>query len=106
MKLAFRTQRLRRICESQACAEQELGLAVATLLRARLADVTAAETVDDLIAILLNKRKDEVIQMQLGSKACIRLRANHNPMPLLPDGAIDWSRVSRLQVLEVGVQYG
>ena len=104
MRLAFRTRNTRRLCENQAFAEEQLGIAVAACLRTRLADIVAASSVGDLIAGAPKKMQDGVIKVRLGPSARLWLKVNDNPVPLLPDRKFDWSKVRRLQVIEIEVQ--
>ena len=50
MELAFESRWLRTVCENEADADRELGLAVAETLRHRLADLLAATSIDDILA--------------------------------------------------------
>ena len=106
MRIAFRTRNTRRLCENQAFAEKQLGISVAALLRARLADIVAASSIGDLIVSAPEKMEDGVILMRLGPDAYLRLKANHNPAPMLPNGELDWFKVRRLQVIKVEVRDG
>ena len=50
MELAFDTPMLRKLCESEKIAKQDLGPEVAEQLKRRIADLRAADTVMDLVA--------------------------------------------------------
>lgn len=50
MLLSFETQRIRSLCESGGAASKAFGPELAAVLRNRLADLRAAETLDELIA--------------------------------------------------------
>lgn len=48
MQLAFETKRLRDICENEERAADELGTKVAEQLKRRLADLRAAESIEEM----------------------------------------------------------
>lgn len=104
LELAFATKSLRQLCENEARAKRDLGGTVAEKLKRRLADLRAAECVKDLIA----GRPHEVegathrhFAVSLCEGARIVFCANHNTIPLEKSGGVDWSKVSRVKILEV-----
>jgi plasmid maintenance system killer protein len=102
LDLAFKTKRLRRICENQHAAELAFPSEVAAQLRDRLADMDAAERASDLVAGS-PREKSGLLIVDLASGYTLSLRANHNSVPRLAGGGIDWRRVKRLQVVSIGV---
>lgn len=101
MKLAFRTQTIRKLCEKQAYAEDKLGIRVADYLRARLADLEAAKTLEDLIAGSPQTLENGVIQVNIGSTARMLIKSNHNTTPRRRNGELDWSKVKRVQIMRI-----
>jgi hypothetical protein len=51
MQLTFSTQALREICEKEKTADRELGVGSASQLRRRIADILAADSLEDLIGL-------------------------------------------------------
>lgn len=77
---------------------------MAEQLEGRLADLRAARYVKDLVA----GRPKEVqgvhnteIAVDLGDGSRIVFCANHNAIPLLESGSVDWSRISRIKILRI-----
>ncbi len=104
LELAFSTKSLRQLCESGAKAKRVLGFSVALKLRRRLADMRAATCVKDLVAgqprELENPgRRNIVVGLCKGFR--IVFCANHNVVPVLNSGGVDWAKVSRVKILRV-----
>ena len=77
---------------------------MARILQHRLADFAAAECASDLVAgnpsiVLANPEERMVIK--LGMDFQIILIANHNKVPKLPSGRVNWAEVTRLQILSI-----
>lgn len=102
MELAFRTRRLRAICEDAEVANRELGPSVAHALIRRLADLRAADSVDDLLvgSPTRQEKPHPTLSMDLGGGTLV-CRVNHPNPPLTSDGTLDWARVRRLLVIDV-----
>jgi hypothetical protein len=105
LELAFAQKSLRDLCESQLKAERRLGIAVAAALRARLADLRDAESVDDVIAgppLVLNDEPPGRIAVPLSATVSIVFSANHASVPFKDPKHVNWSRVTRIKIIEVG----
>ena len=97
MELAFATKPLRELCESEAKAKQKLGAKIATVLKHRLADLRAANSVKDLpIGKVLNASGAYVLEF--GDGIHVAFCPNHSNNPVLKSGAIDWSKVNRIKI--------
>jgi hypothetical protein len=109
LELAFANKALRNLCESSAKANRELGVGTADKLRRRVADLRAAISVSDL---LLGAPKEvdcdgrAQIAVDLNERFQITFCANHNTVPKLESGKIDWSKVSRVKILTVEEKNG
>lgn len=104
MELAFETESLRTICESDAHARRELGSTVAELLKHRLADLRAATSPEDLIAgrpRVLDGTGGDHMALDLHDKYHIVFAVNHCDNPFDDTGSVDWSRVSRIKILRI-----
>jgi hypothetical protein len=105
MEIAFHTKALRDICASEERMRQEFGPDVAKTLKGRLADLKAAVTIKDVVLgkpRLAAGASDSLMQISLGAGYFIIVKANHSKNPVLPDGRVDWSSVSRLKVMRIG----
>lgn len=104
MELAFDHRKIRDVCENNSRARRTLGDEVARKLYARLADIDAAATIEDLLIGglgLLNGQMNGSIVVPLGTTHTLHLVANHHPLPTTESGKADWGKVFRLKVLEI-----
>lgn len=101
--IAFGSTRLREICEDPNAADAYLGTETGEALRARLADIRAAVTVEDLPVgqPSIGGHLGEELGLSLGGSARLVLRANHTRQPLNADGRVDWDKVAYVQVLGI-----
>lgn len=85
-------------------AERRFGIRMARTLQRRLADITAADNATDLIAgqpRVSPAMPHEHMVIRLTAEFEIVLKANHNSVPTLHDGRVDWGQVSRVQILSI-----
>ena len=101
VQLAFETKALREICEREDRARRALGLNTAEELKAWLADLRAARSVADLLAIDPQRMADRVI-VDLGEGKRMVFCANHTTNPTDASKQIDWARVTRIKIVEIG----
>jgi hypothetical protein len=104
LELAFATKSIRLLCERQSRAERELGMKAAQGLRRRLADLVAANSFSDLVAGKPQPVEgDQHMRMavNLGGGFRMIVTANHNVIPALKNGEVDWSKVRRIQILQI-----
>ncbi len=105
MEIKFSNQKLQKICENQRSANRELGQSSAKKLRTRISDIIAAQNVFDLPAGNPHQLKGNRIgQYSLSlsdGKRLVFIPAN-NPTPLDDDDSIDWSRVTKVCIIEIG----
>ena len=102
MELAFAERDLRRLCESAATAQRRLGPEVAAALKARVADLWAADTVKDLPFAPRAEpdARPATMLFALVDGFHIRFRSNHHQHRTI-DGAPDWSAVRRIQITAI-----
>ena len=103
MDLAFSDKSLRELCESQLKAEREFGVRIANKLRARLADLHDAKSINDVVAASTKKLNSGQGQMaiELCDGAHLIFCANHVKNPQTKNGEIDWPKVSRIKLLRI-----
>jgi hypothetical protein len=103
MELAFATQELRSLCEDMHVAAQALEAEVVDQLKARLADLRAANAADDLLVaspeLVLGSAPTVTVELARGWVMVIQ--PNHRRVPEGDTGGIDWTRVRRVRVLEI-----
>jgi plasmid maintenance system killer protein len=104
LELAFDKKLLRQLCENETRAKRDLGVRVAEKLKRRLADLRAAKCVKDLVAGRpreLDGDRCRHIAVDLCEGCRIVFCANHNTIPELGSGDVDWSKVSRVKIIEI-----
>jgi toxin HigB-1 len=102
--LAFDSMSLRAVCEDAAQANTELGPAVAEALRHRLADLRAATSPADLIAgspRVLHVGAYEYMSVNLTEGFRMVFAPNHVKNPRDAANGIDWTKVSRIKIIEI-----
>jgi len=107
MQVSFRTKKLQRICCSQKAMGREFGTKMAKKLMQRLAELEAAETLEDMRSLpaarcheLTQDRKGQ-LAVDLAHPQRLVSEPDHDPVPAKPDGGLDWSQVTQVLVLEV-----
>lgn len=105
MKLTFKDDKIRTLCEQQRLAQKRLGDACARKLHRRLADLEAAEVVTDLLAGRphpLKHDRDGQFALDLAGGKRLVFRPAAEPVPQTTDGATDWSKVTAVQIIYTG----
>jgi hypothetical protein len=106
LDLAFHSEHLRDICEKYAVAKRELGEDTAAALIGRLADLRSAASIYELPAgqprLLLDASEPTVV-VDLTPGQQLSFCANHTKKPLTEQGELDWTRVSRIRILGIGI---
>lgn len=110
LDLAFDSKPLRTVCENEKEAIRELGPLVARVLKHRLADLRAAISINDLILghprLLLDDGKyHQSMIIDLCDDYQMTFCANHPCNPVVENGNIDWSKVSRVKLLRIERNY-
>lgn len=107
MELAFDSKSLRTICENEDYAKQELGPAIAAVLRHRLADLRVGTSIKDIIVgrIHLSGDKNQNVTVELCDGYQLLFCTNHPKNPMDEFDKIDWSRVNRIKILIIGRAY-
>lgn len=106
LDILFANDRLRALCNDDRKAKKELGAAGAKKLRARLDDLEAAACLEVMRPLpghcheLKHDRAGELAVYldggcRLGFRPC-------EPVPRKPDGGLDWTKVTSIEVVYVG----
>lgn len=105
MDIDFKDKKLREMCERREMAERKLGAPCARKLRSRLADLQAACAVSDLVAgrphPLAGERAGQFALDLEGGRRLV-FEPDHQPLPRRDDGAIDWSRITKVRIVFIG----
>ena len=105
MEIGFANDKLRQLCEQDKKMMKELGKKSAKKLKARLADIQAAENVREL-----RRGRPHPLQGDFDGCLGIELDGGHRlviesavqPPPDLEAGGIDWANVTAVRVVFVG----
>lgn len=106
MEIAFQTEEIRDICEHASVAEDILGSELANSLRARLADIRAATTMQDLMLFQSEsptQGRTPKMAIQVSKTCEIFLVSNHRSHNGKAADEIDFSEVKRVRIIEIGV---
>ena len=105
LEIKFKDKTLQALCEKQQVAVQKLGSACAHKLRTRLADLTAASRVSDLVAghphPLSGDLHGQFALKLTGGWRLVFAPAN-DPVPRRDDASIDWSAVTIVRIEYIG----
>jgi proteic killer suppression protein len=110
--IIFRTTRLLHECTDQRIAQKRYGYNQAKLLRRRLDELKAAETLAVVRALPQTRchelTADRAGQLSVDLQHPYRLifRPAHEPAPAKPDGGLDWTRVTAIEIIEVVDTHG
>ena len=105
MEIVFATEKLAKVMNSDSKLGQAYGAELAKQIRKRLDDLDAAATLD--VMKLLPGRCEELagdyagsLSLRLSANYRLIFRPNHDPRPTKPDGGLDWTQVSAIEVIE------
>lgn len=109
MDIVFENRNLQRLCEDERRMLRELGRAGAKKLKARLADLEAAQVVTDVKRGRPHPLKGESrgrLALDLDGGCRLVIEPVQAPPPETPDGAVDWSSVQDVRVVMIGDYHG
>jgi proteic killer suppression protein len=102
----FANKKLRKLGESRQALQREHGQTCARKVTARLQDLESATSLEDMRTLpggcheLTADRPGEVAMSVGGGKRLI-LRPATNPAPAKPDGGLDWTKVTEIEVVAI-----
>ena len=102
MKIYFKNKTIKKICEEPTVAAKKFGANCAKRLRTRLAELTAADFVSELVVGRPHPLKaDRKGQFAINLDRKIRLIfVNYNQENSSSD--LDWSTVNKILIIEIG----
>lgn len=105
MEISFQNRDIRTLCEDPDAASIRFGQAVAKDLMSRLADMDAAETIDELVVGNPSELHEDNLsnyKVEFGEGYRLVFCCNHiKNIPLSESGSIDWKRVTRIKILKI-----
>lgn len=104
LEFAFETKSLRQICEDEKSAIRKLGEGSAKKLFARLSDLRAAWTIDEIPAnkpFPVELDDESAMAINIGATHILYFVPNHISTPNLDSGGVDWMRVNRIKLVKI-----
>jgi toxin HigB-1 len=104
MDIVFSDVRLQRLCEDERAMCRELGRDGARRLKARLADLEAAQVVTDVKRGRPHTLKGNLsgcLALDLHGGYRLLLAPAENPPPQRADGTTDWAQVRRVMLMGI-----
>ena len=106
MEISFANSKLQRRCESLAQLQRVHGPAAARRLTARLADLRAVASLEEMRRLPgscheLRGNRDGHLGLDLPDGKRLIFEPASNPTPTKPDGGLDWAAVEAVRVLEI-----
>lgn len=107
MEITFAAAKLQKICNSAAKVNGTYGPRLAKLIRQRLADLEAADTLEVMRTLpgrcheLVGNFKD-CLAVDLVQPDRLVFRVANKPPPANEHGILDWSKVTKIEVVGIG----
>ena len=107
MEISFATSKLAKLCNSQKKLQGAHGPRMAGLIQQRLMDLEAAETLESMRSVpgrchQLTENLDGLFAVYLVHPDRLVFAPDHDPVPQLSGGGVDWSKVSKIEVVGIG----
>ena len=108
MVISFSSKRLQKICNSEKEMRAKFGPQMADKLKQRLVELHAAETLEDVSRLpparchALSQNRAGHLAVDLIHPHRLIFKPDHNSLPTKPDGGLDWAKVTRVSVSEIG----
>ncbi len=106
MDIHFDNSKLERDCNSQHALTKRYGQRMSALIRRRLDDLDAADTLEDMRHLpgrcheLLGDRAGQLSLDLVHPQRLIFIPAD-DPIPRKPDGGLDWPQIKSVQILGI-----
>jgi len=107
MDILFRTKKFEKVCNDFRALQRERGERQARLIRRRLDELHAANTLADMGHLPpprcheLGMNRKGQFSVDLDHPYRLLFIPAHDPVPLLPDGGIDLAQVTAIEILGV-----
>ena len=105
MEIEYKDKNLKELCTAWSVAIRKLGNDCAKKLFARIADLEAVSHVKELLAGRphpLKGDRDGQFSLSLSNGLRLVFEPNHDPIPVLENGGIDWANVTNITIIFIG----
>jgi plasmid maintenance system killer protein len=110
MKISYRNKKLGKTVKDATAIKQNYG-ANAKKINQRTEELKSAPTLHDIHKMpqarcheLTNNRKGQ-LAVTISANERIIFIPDNEPIPYKEDGGIDWKKITRIKILEIGVDY-
>ena len=107
MKLEFYDKKLQKICSSEAEMKVKYGPQMAKKLQQRLMELRAANTLAQISRLPPPRCHEHTgsgkgtLTVDLVHPYRLVFKPNHDPVPVKPDGGLDWEKVTSIIILGI-----
>jgi toxin HigB-1 len=107
MEISFATSKLAKICNSDTKLQGAYGPRLARVIKRRLMDLHAAETLESMRIVpgrchQLTGDLEGLFAVDLVHPDRLVFKPDHDPVPQLGGGGVDWSKVTKIEVAGIG----
>ena len=107
MEIGFAKSKLAKLCNSEKKLRGAYGPRMARLIQQRLMDLDAAETLESMRNLpgrchQLTENLDGLFAIDLVHPDRLVFIPDHDPLPQLSGGGVDWSKVTKIEVVGIG----
>ncbi len=105
MDVSFSTAKLAKICNSEKKLRGEHGPRMAALIQQRLAELRAADTLEDMRSLpgaRCHELKGDLaghLAVDLVHPDRLVFKPDHDPIPVKDDGGINWDEITAVEVI-------
>jgi len=107
MDIIFKTRKFAKECNDYKMLQISRGPQQAMLIRRRLDELKAATILDEIRTLPqarcheLTGNRSGQLSVDLNHPYRLLFRPCNNPIPLKPDGGLDWTKVTQIEILGV-----
>jgi proteic killer suppression protein len=107
MEIRFSKSKLMKTCNSANKLRAEYGQAMARMIQRRLSELAAADTLEVMRALPghcheLQQNLKGLLAISLVGADRLAFKPDHDPVPAKDDGGLDWSKVTKIEVVGIG----
>jgi plasmid maintenance system killer protein len=112
MEIIFKTRKLQKVCNDHKLLVRRYGPRRAKLIRRRLDDLHAADVLADISSLpqarchqLIDDREGQ-LSVDLDHPYRLVFEPANDPLPVKPDGGLDWTKVTVVMIIDVEDTHG
>jgi proteic killer suppression protein len=107
MDIRFTNSKLEKLCNSESKLRGQYGPAMARKIQQRLGELTAAVTLESMRGMPgncheLKQNLKGLWAISLIGKERLAFKPDHEPPPEMDSGGLDWSKVTKIEVVGIG----